>query len=95
MGMSSKVTGFVSAEDPTYKKHVKVLRACLEAGVSNLPKETAEYFDNEWPEEYLIEEKLKVNIPHREYRAEMQEGFEIDIDSIPEGVKVIRFVNSW
>lgn len=44
MGMSTHVKGFVSTENENYKKHSKVLIACIEAGISELPKETAEYF---------------------------------------------------
>jgi hypothetical protein len=36
--MSTIVTGFVSPENEMYKKHSKVLMACIEAGVSELPK---------------------------------------------------------
>ena len=63
MSMSTHVVGFVSSDDPTYKKHLKVLMACIEADVNNLPKETAEYFGYDHPEECAAEEKLSVDIP--------------------------------
>lgn len=93
--MSTKVIGFISAENETYKKHAKVLVACLEAGIEELPKETAAYFGHEWPEKYLLEEKLEVKIPHHVYEADMQEGFEIIVSEIPHGVHKIRFVNCY
>jgi len=34
-------------------------------------------------------------VPFREYKAEMEEGFEIDIIDIPKNIKTIRFVNSY
>ena len=40
MGMSTRVTAFVSEENEKFKKQVKVLRACIEAGIKELPKET-------------------------------------------------------
>lgn len=95
MGMSTHVTGFVSPENELYKKHSKVLEACIEAGVSELPKETAEYFDSKWPEKYLLEEKLEMKIPTHEYSDDSSQGFEIIVSEIPEGVHKIRFVNSW
>jgi hypothetical protein len=95
MGMSTKVIGFVSENDDMYKKHSKVLMACIEAGVSNLPKETAEYFGSEYPGEYLLEEKLQTRIPVHEYSADMQDGFEVIVSEIPIGVYKIRFVNSY
>ena len=48
MGMSTRITGFVSPENENYKKHAKVLNACIEAGISELPKETAEYFGSKY-----------------------------------------------
>ena len=95
MGMSTHVTGFVSPENENYKKHAKVLNACIEAGVSELPKETAEYFGSKYPEKYLLEEKLKIKIPIKEWGNSYSSGFEIIVSEIPEGVHKIRFANSW
>jgi hypothetical protein len=101
MGMSTYIIGFVSPENENYhsmggyKKHSKVLIACIEAGISELPKETAEYFGSKYPEKYLLEEKLEIKIPKHKYSEDMKEGFEIIISEIPDGVHKIRFVNSW
>ena len=95
MGMSTRITGFVSPVNENYKKHSKVLIACIEAGIRELPKETAEYFGSKYPEQYLLEEKLEIKIPKHEYREDMVEGFEIIVSEIPDGVHKIRFVNSW
>lgn len=95
MGMSTHVTGFVSPENENYKKHSKVLIACIEAGISELPKETAEYFGSKYPEKYLLEEKLEVKIPTSEWGNEYSFGFEIIVSEIPDGVHKIRFANSW
>jgi len=95
MGMSTHVVGFISPDNELYQKHLKVLRACIDAEVSELPKETAEYFGCEYPEEYLIEEKLETHVPVHEYGADMQEGYEIIVSEIPKGVHTIRFVNSY
>lgn len=93
--MSTYITGFVSPENETYKKHSKVLLACADAGIEEMPKETAEYFGSKYPEKYLLEEKLSIKIPKHEYGEDMTEGFEIIISEIPEGVHKIRFTNSW
>jgi len=95
MGMSTRITGFVSPENEKYKKHAKVLIACIEASISELPKETAEYFGSKYPEQYLLEEKLEIKIPKHEYHEDMIEGFEIIVSEIPDGVHKIRFVNCW
>lgn len=95
MGMSTCITGFVSPENETYKKHSKVLLACLDADIKELPKETAEYFGSKYPEKYLLEEKLSTKIPKHEYSEDMTQGFEIIVSEIPKGVYKIRFTNSW
>jgi hypothetical protein len=95
MGMSTRVTAFLSEENETFKKQVKVLRACIESGIKELPKETAEYFGESYVCESLIEEKLKVEIPKHNYNEDMEEGFEIIVSEIPDTVHKIRFVNSY
>lgn len=95
MGMSTYITGFVSPENETYKKHSKVLLACLDADIEKLPKETAEYFGSGYPEKYLLEEKLSIQIPKHKYCEDMTQGFEIIVSEIPEGTYKIRFTNSW
>ena len=94
MGMSTHVVGFVSPEDNTYKKHCMVLKACIAAGVS-LPTETATYFGGKHPYESMAEEKLEIEITAHEWSDEMQQGFEVVLSEIPEGVHKIRFYNSW
>ena len=93
--MSTHVIGLRTDKDETYQKHLKVLKACIEAGIKKLPEETAIYFDCEYPEEYLAEEALTVEIPSKEYSADMSEGYEIKVSEIPVGVEKIRFYNSY
>lgn len=93
--MSTCVTGYTSKENSIYKKHSAVLRACIDAGVSELPKETAEFFDSTYPELYLLEEVLEVIIPKTEWSGDCAEGYEIKVSDIPNNVDIIRFVNSY
>ena len=58
MSMSTNVVGFVSTENITYQKHAKVLEACIEAGVRELPKETAEFFNSKYPEKIPFRRKI-------------------------------------
>lgn len=95
MSMSTHVKGFIPATDPTYIKHSRVLVACCEAGIKELPKETAEYFGSKYPEKYLLEEKLEVSIPVEEIHDNSGIKYEVMLSQIPEGVEKIRFVNSW
>jgi hypothetical protein len=95
MGMSTHVYAFISSDNDTYKKQCKVLQACIDAGIKELPKETADYFGSDYPEHCLFEEVLEIEITAHEYSEDMQEGFEVRISELPEGVETIRFVNSW
>lgn len=95
MSMSINLVGFRSDNDPKYSKHLKVLIACIEAGIEKLPKETASYFDCDYPEKYLAEEALSMQIPKKEWSDDMQEGYEIAVKDIPEGVEVLRFYISY
>jgi len=95
MGMSTRVVGIISDDDPTYKKHFNVLRACIEADISELPKETADYFGSSTPYYELAVEKLEVKIPKHVIQEDMVDGYDIIVSEIPEGVKIIRFTNSY
>jgi hypothetical protein len=95
MGMSTHVIGFIPDNDSVYLKHKKVLEACIEAGIKELPKETAEYFGSKSPYEGLLEEKLQVTVPVKEWGNEYSSGYEVEVNQIPQGVKTIRFYNSW
>lgn len=95
MGMSTSVKGYVSPDNEEYKKHSNVLRACYEAKIEELPKETASYFGSKYPELYLLEEKLETSIIVHEYNKDTEVGFEIIISELPDNVHTIRFVNSY
>ena len=88
-GMITYVTGF-KLPNEKWKKMRDVREACIKAGI-DIPEEVDNFFGWEEPNEKGVE----VDIPHKEWKADMQGGIEIDVDKIPEDVKVIRFVNSW
>jgi hypothetical protein len=93
--MSTHVTGFIPATDSLYIKHSNVLKACIDAGIEELPRETAEYFNCKYPEKYLFEDKLRVDIPVNEIHNDSGVHYEVSICNIPQGVEKIRFTNSW
>jgi hypothetical protein len=95
MSMSMNIKGFVSNKNDTYKKQAAVLMACIEAGIKELPKETADYFGEKYAEKYLLEEKLETEIVYHEYSSETDEGFEIILSEIPSDIYKIRFYNSY
>lgn len=95
MSMRTYITGFVSPDGKTYKKHLKVLMACIEADIDELPKETAEYFGSKYPDEELIEGRLEVELDYEEWSNESSQGFELLVSKIPEGTYKIRFANCY
>lgn len=98
MGMSTHIQAFIPDTDAEFKKHKKILLMCLENEVS-LPKETAEYFGNEDAEEYLLDEKLEIeleeNVHYKDWSDESSQGFEVDLSKLPKGVAKLRFYNNW
>jgi hypothetical protein len=94
MGMSTHVTALRSKDSEEYQKHAKVLRACIDAEIMKLPEETAKFFDSEDPEEYLLTEKLELEINYIDYHGDCESGIEVKISDIPESCEVLRFYNS-
>jgi hypothetical protein len=99
MGMSTHIQAFIPDTDKVFNKHKKVLLACLEAQVS-LPKETAEYFGEEEPEIYLLDNKLSVDLEEGNQYTEWydgygSQGFEVDLSKLPPAITKLRFYNNW
>ncbi len=93
MSMSSSMIFLRDKADLQYQKFLEVLLTCQKAGVDP-PKEVDDYFGGDGVDNDP-ESPLEVSFNPREWSGDMSEGFEIDIDEIPPGVKTIRFVNSW
>jgi len=89
MSMSTHVIGF-KPPDEKWNKMKAIYDACEVAGVP-IPSEVDDFFDGEGPDPAGVEVKLTP----REWQDDMRQGYEIDIDSLPKGVKTIRFYNSW
>lgn len=95
MGMSTHVIGLMSDESEIYQKHYKVMVACHEAGIKTLPKETADFFGFDYPDIYQAQEQLEVTLKVYKCGGEMEDGWEVIVSEIPEGVHKIRFINSY
>jgi len=94
MSMSSHVLFLRDKTDLQYQKFLKILLACREADI-DLPKEIDDYFGGNGVDNNP-ETPLRVSFEPREWSDDdTSEGFEIDVDEIPSGVKTIRFINSW
>lgn len=90
MGMSTFAVGLRSADDPAYQNMVRAAQALTAAGLE-WPREIEDYFHGETS----LEAPLTVELPLREYKDDMEEGYELDVKDIPQGVVTIRFWNSW
>jgi uncharacterized protein YcnI len=98
MSMSTRVVGF-RPPDEEWQRHKAVWDACQFAGV-RVPDETNRFFMGTTPDPAGIEVEL-TRVSSRsgwvanEYKGDMEEGYEVMVAEIPEGVTRIRFVNSW
>lgn len=94
------VVGLRPADDPTYVKMVGVVRACVAAQVM-LPPQVSAYFRGELDGvrsdyvESLLDLPLRIEVPNRPWRDGMEEGIEIDVAAIPEGVATLRVWMSY
>jgi len=98
MGMSTHIQAFIPDTDAEFQKHKKILLMCSENDVS-LPKETAEYFGSDSADEYLLDEKLEIelkeDVHYKNWFDESSQGFEVDLTKLPKGVTKLRFYNNW
>ena len=94
MSMSTYIKAFIPDTDKEYQKHKMIWEVCDEANVS-LPKETEEYFKGYNEPEEKLEVVLIKNIHYCNYDADSQNGFEVDLTKLPEGVTKLRFINSY
>lgn len=99
MSSSQHIVLLRDARDPTHQKMVRAIEALRDAGINDLPRELKDYFGIYEVGEYREEESgLVVDKPDgcvAHYGAEMEEGFDIHLDKLPPGVKVIRFYTSY
>lgn len=95
MSISTFIIAYTSENNKDFQKHKKILEFCLENKVS-LPKETAEYFENEIPDISLLDNKLEIeleeDVHYQEYYDDKYGGYEIDLEKLPNGVSKIRFL---
>jgi len=99
MSRSTHIRGFIPP-DEKFTKMLEAYHACEAAGVA-IPPDVEKFFDGRTPDEAGVEIDLsgrKYDAAVKEFHAEMQEGFEIDLTKLAKlskDIKVIRFVNSY
>ena len=90
--MSIHIVGFRPA-DGKWREMKTVWEACEKAEIE-IPQEVLEFFDHEDPTnklgmEILLEDAIS------DHNEEAQNGYQIDIEKLPKGVRYIRVSNSW
>ncbi len=90
MGMSIHIVG-VRPKNEKYKEMEKIWNLCLENRIS-IPVEVEEFFNGERPGEDILVDLEKLASEHR---SDTEDGFEIKVKDIPEGIESIRFFNSY
>lgn len=96
MSMSTHVVG-IKPPDEDWKKHKAVWDACTKAGV-DIPDATLDFFDGEAPDNagVIVEfDRPGMTTFVSEWSDDSASGFEVDIEKLPKGIKVLRFYNSW
>lgn len=91
MSMSTHVVGFRPPDDK-WKKMKEAYDACHKAGVM-VPPEVDDFFEGEEPSNNDMQVDISKAV--KPFRADMQEGYEVDITKLPKDVKVVRFFNSY
>jgi hypothetical protein len=99
MGASSHVKLLRDENDPHHQRMAGAIEALRDAGIDDLPQELKDYFGIYEVGEYREGETgLEVKGPDgcvTAYNAEMEEGFDIHVDKLPQGVKKIRAYTSY
>lgn len=93
MSMSTHVVGFKPPDDK-WKRMKEVYDACVKAKVK-IPDEVLKFFEYEEPDSAGVQVRLQGTHCCVEFNRDSQQGIEIDVAKLPEGVKYIRFFNSF
>lgn len=96
MAMVSEVIGFKPA-DEKWRKMKAVWDACRDAGVG-LPPSVYEFFAGNDPDDAGVTVSMDALIECGavwDYAAESESGFTVNLDKLPAGVTVLRFVTRY
>ncbi len=93
MGVSTNVIGFKPA-DEKWRKMKDVWDSCIKAEIE-IPKHVAQFFQYASPDDNGVEVDLETDACCKEWHADMQDGYEIDVSKLPKDVKIIRVYASY
>jgi hypothetical protein len=93
MGMSSFVVA-IKPPDEQWTKMRDAWFACKAANVP-IPSEVERYFEGEEPDPSGVKIDLSKHEAVTEWEGDADAGYDVDLRKLPEGVYIVRFVNSW
>jgi hypothetical protein len=96
MGMSTSVVGFTQPNE-RWMAMKAVWDACMAAQV-DIPAEVERFFDGIAPEDQGAEVPMRALLASgavRDWAAEMQHGFEVEVAMLPPDIRLLRFFNSY
>lgn len=91
--MSTHVVGIVPA-DEKYNLMREIWDLCVRADIDT-PDEVYDFFRHEVPDGTGVQIDIKSLGAVEAWGDEGRSGFQVDITKLPDGVRFIRFYNSW
>ncbi len=94
--MSIYVRLLRSEDNTQYQEYLKILRSCNDAGVE-IPEEVDKYFGGYGSDNDPLQ-PLEIPFKFEQWHnleGSLTEGFDINLEELPEGVKTIRVFISW
>ena len=92
MGMNIHAVGY-RPPDEEWEHMKSVWLACEKAGVE-IPKPVLKFFDHEEPGDSPGKE-VSIKGSAQPWRDDMREGYQIDIQALPPGVRYVRVFCQW
>ncbi len=93
MSMKMNVVGIMAA-DEKYNLMREIWDMCVKADIDP-PDEVYDFFRHEEPDGTGLQIDIKNSGAVETWGEEEKSGFQVDITKLPEGVRFIRFYNSW
>lgn len=95
MGMNVKITGIKENKTEEYINHSAVVRACVDAGISTLPKETIDFFNcGERPSLDVINDILEIELIEDKHYVDISgfddDTFELHLDTLPACIRSVK-----
>lgn len=93
MGQSLNVVG-VRKADEHWKKLKAVYDACVVAHIDP-PDEVERFFNWRRPRDDEEEQEVDIRFSVKQWQGDNATGYEIDLEKIPVGIRILRVYNSW